>query len=175
VETLSTQRLNLISLSLSDLKIGLNSINALSEKLGIPLVDSLLDGVVRRAVQMKNTKMEAAPRNMHPWFTYWLICIKEENTGIGFVGYKGSPDEQGVVEIGYGIDAQYRGKGYMTEAVKALVSWAFTHTECQAIIAPGVLQTNIGSQHVLEKSGFQKVSSGANTIDYKLERDKAAQ
>ena len=44
------------------------------------------------------------------WYTNWQIILKEENVSIGSACFKGEPDENGVVEIGYGLDEKYRGK-----------------------------------------------------------------
>jgi RimJ/RimL family protein N-acetyltransferase len=40
-----------------------------------------------------------------------LIIHKEDNTLIGEFGCKGGPNEEGTVDIGYGIVPDYRGKG----------------------------------------------------------------
>jgi len=57
--------------------------------------------------------------------------------------------------IGYFLNEQHNGKGYMTEAVRLVVDYAFIELKLHRIEA-GVMPHNIGSIHVLEKSGFQK-------------------
>ncbi len=57
--------------------------------------------------------------------------------------------------IGYTLDKHHNGKGYMTEAVKLVVSYAFDELKLHRIEA-GVMPHNIGSIKVLEKSGFHK-------------------
>ncbi|MGG0239528.1 GNAT family N-acetyltransferase [Bacillus rhizoplanae] len=57
--------------------------------------------------------------------------------------------------IGYSLDKNHNGKGYMTEAVKLVVSYAFDELKLHRIEA-GVMPHNIGSIKVLEKSGFHK-------------------
>jgi ribosomal-protein-alanine N-acetyltransferase len=74
--------------------------------------------------------------------------------GPDLVGFKGSPDGQGEVEIGYGIAPAYQGQGYTTEAVRALIAWAFNAPECASIIAAFVDSTNIASIRILEKVGM---------------------
>jgi RimJ/RimL family protein N-acetyltransferase len=170
MEKIQTGRLELIPLSLDQLETALMSIPQLSVSLGIPIVESLLDGIVQRAVTMKIEKMKKAPDEQHAWFTYWLIVIKSEKIGAGMVGFKGIPNQAGEVEIGYGIDEIFRSHGYMTEAVCALVDWAFTHPECSAVTATKVLINNFGSQKVLIKSGFKEISSDENFINYRIDR-----
>ncbi len=53
-----------------------------------------------------------------------LILHRVDRVVIGEMGCKGGPDAAGTVEIGYGIIPAYRGQGYATEAVGALVDWA---------------------------------------------------
>jgi ribosomal-protein-alanine N-acetyltransferase len=57
--------------------------------------------------------------------------------------------------IGYFLDREHNGKGYMTEAVQLAVDFAFNHLKLHRIEA-GVMPHNKGSIRVLEKSGFQK-------------------
>jgi [ribosomal protein S5]-alanine N-acetyltransferase len=57
--------------------------------------------------------------------------------------------------IGYYLDQQQNGKGYMTEAVILAVDFAFKELELHRIEA-GVMPHNIGSMKVLEKAGFHK-------------------
>ena len=58
-------------------------------------------------------------------------------------------------EIGYTFSAQHWGKGYATEAVRALCQYAFTQNIDKTIVAV-TFPENIASIRVLEKSGFAK-------------------
>ncbi|MER5732374.1 GNAT family N-acetyltransferase [Streptomyces sp. NPDC002138] len=56
-------------------------------------------------------------------------------------------------EIGYWTAPGHRGKGYMTEAVRAVARWAFTDVGCLRLIwRAGV--GNTASRAVAEKAGF---------------------
>lgn len=57
-------------------------------------------------------------------------------------------------ELGYYIAEEYWGNGIMTEAVKQLCDYVFTHTDIIRIYAEPFAH-NIGSCRVLEKAGFQ--------------------
>ncbi|AXI11016.1 RimJ/RimL family protein N-acetyltransferase [Oceanobacillus zhaokaii] len=57
--------------------------------------------------------------------------------------------------IGYFLDQSQNGKGYMTEAVKLILIYAFDQLRLHRIEA-GVMPHNIGSIRVLEKAGFHK-------------------
>jgi ribosomal-protein-alanine N-acetyltransferase len=167
---ISTQRLSLIPLTLEQLKLGLKSTFDLSANLGFPLVSSLFEGVVQRAVTMKIDKMSNISPGLHPWFTYWLILIFSSETGAGLVGFKGNPDANGEVEIGYGIDPYFQRLGYMSEAVQAMINWAFSHKECHRITATGVRLDNLASQKVLLHNGFIETGQDEKGINYIVDR-----
>jgi RimJ/RimL family protein N-acetyltransferase len=57
--------------------------------------------------------------------------------------------------IGYSMLPAYRGRGLTTRAAQLVALWAFAETDIVRLIA-GALPTNIGSQRVLEKAGFQR-------------------
>jgi predicted acetyltransferase len=165
---ITTSRLELFPLSLNQLIIGLNSIEDLSNSLDIQLEQDLFESVVQRAMKMKIGKMRETPIEFNEWFTYWLIVIKEKNIGVGLVGFKGSPDQQGSIEIGYGIDEKYRGNGYMCEAVKALIKWAFLHDNCKRVTATNVLANNYASQKVLLNTGFVLDSETTDSLNFSI-------
>ena len=169
---IQTRRLNILPLTLTDLKTVLGSSAALEERLSLQLVPDLLAGRAREAVVKKISKMENAPIQYHPWYTYWLIIIRNIPVGAGMVGFKGSPDENGSVEIGYGIDPEYQRAGYMTEAVKGMVAWAFTDPSCKIITATLTAPDNIASHRVLEKVGMQQDYSGEDGVSFHMEKPK---
>ena len=126
--------------------------------------------VIRMASQSEMTQMiEAEPdaalktayKEMlqgcleHPehwvWYGIWIIESKG-GSNLGDLSFKGFNDD-GSVEIGYGIDAAHQGQGYATEAVNAAVMWALQQpgvTRVEAETEPD----NQASQRVLEKCGF---------------------
>ena len=58
------------------------------------------------------------------WYAVWFISPPDEPDRIaGDLSFKG-PAADGAVELGYGLREGYCGKGYMTEAVKAITEWA---------------------------------------------------
>lgn len=172
MKSITTPRLTLLPLTVEQLETGLRSLNNLSASVGVSLVASLFEGVVDRAVRMKIEKMKKVPPALHPWYTYYLIVINAEKIGAGMVGFKGSPDELGQVEIGYGIDPIFQRLGYMSEAVQSLITWAFSHRECLAITALGVLVDNYASQKVLLKNGLIETGQDEHGINYRLDRTK---
>src|SRR3569623_1220984 len=67
--------------------------------------------------------------------------------------------EDDTPELGYWVGAPYWGKGYATEALLAVVDYAFSDLGHEALQA-GARVTNPASRRVLEKSGFQWTGDG---------------
>jgi GNAT superfamily N-acetyltransferase len=141
--------------------------------LGIPpgmrLASGVLSEAALRAIAVKVVKMRDLPAAMHLWFTYWLLAFPEERLGIGMAGFKGAPNARGEAEIGYGIAPAYQNRGYMTEAVQALVGWAFEQPRCQAVVAQ-TLKSNLPSRRVLMKAGFTPQRYTDKEIFWKISR-----
>ena len=83
----------------------------------------------------------------------WLVRLKATGEVIGDCGWKGPPDETGTTEIGYGLAGPARRRGYGTEAVCALVAWAFAQPGCRRLLAQ-VHQDNLPSRRLIEHLGF---------------------
>jgi RimJ/RimL family protein N-acetyltransferase len=165
---LITPRLRLLSLSAAQLEHCLNKPAALEAELGFSISRELIDANVTRAITMKLAKMAVSDARFHDWLTYWLIVIKDMPAGVGLIGYKGYPNERGETEIGYGIETGFRNKGFMKEAVKALVAWAFMHPECRAITAHSVF--NPASKRILEQLGWCKLRQGDGFTDWEISK-----
>ncbi|GAB3830392.1 GNAT family N-acetyltransferase [Hymenobacter jeollabukensis] len=87
-----------------------------------------------------------------PWWIYLLVHRADQRL-IGLAGFKGRPDEQGAVELGYSVADAYRGQGLATEAAQALVQYAFAQPAVRRVTALTQPQRN-ASCRVLEKAGM---------------------
>lgn len=153
MRVLQTQRLRLIALNTDQLRVYLNAPERLESELGMAVSREIVTDTVRGEIALKLVRMDKVDARHHPWFTYWLVVVESVPFGAGLVGYKGMPDHNGAVEIGYGIDPEYQNKGYITEAVLALIRWAFHQPNCQAVTAHAV--KNPASNRVLQKVGMR--------------------
>lgn len=79
---------------------------------------------------------------------------------IGVVGFTFLPDKD--PELGYWLGEEHWGRGYMSEAVKALVNAAFAQPEFTRLRARA-LSSNAASLNVLRKAGFRQLSDGVET------------
>jgi RimJ/RimL family protein N-acetyltransferase len=60
-----------------------------------------------------------------PWTHGFAVSERTSGIVVGMCAYKGPPGPDGAVEIAYGIDPGYQGRGYATEVARALVGFAF--------------------------------------------------
>src|SRR5262245_55275775 len=74
------------------------------------------------------------------------------STLIGMCGLEWHPGEE--PEIGYWLGVPYWGRGYATEAARAVIDHAFEDLRLDLLIA-GARVSNPASRRVLEKCGFQ--------------------
>lgn len=70
------------------------------------------------------------------------------------IGVCGIDRREDTPEIGYWLGVSYWGKGFATEAVRALIDYGFADLAHEALQA-GALVSNPASRRVLEKCGFQ--------------------
>lgn len=87
------------------------------------------------------------------WSALWFIELKERpGTVVGDISFKGF-NSGGSVELGYGLREGFCGKGYMTEAVKAIAAWALAQCGVTCVEAE-TEPDNALSQRVLTRAGF---------------------
>ena len=75
---------------------------------------------------------------------------------LGDIGLRISPKNPHEADVGYALLPQAQGKGYASEALRAVCDYAFNQTGVKAINAY-VLADNGGSVRVLEKAGFVRM------------------
>ncbi|MBQ7109749.1 MAG: GNAT family N-acetyltransferase [Thermoguttaceae bacterium] len=73
-----------------------------------------------------------------------------------------------VVEIGYGVDEAFRGRGLATEAVGALVDWGREREDVGVIVAE-TSTANLPSRRVLEKCGFQRCGDSGDALFWRVD------
>ena len=78
---------------------------------------------------------------------------KKDRELLGTCGFKGSPDTEGVLEIGYEIKESYRTQGLATEAAQGLIDYAKQFPTVKKIRAHTLATAN-PSVSVLKKLGF---------------------
>ena len=89
---------------------------------------------------------------------FYLFIHRQDRVLIGEGGFKGKPDAEGIVEIGYALIPEYRGRGLATEAARAFTRHAFSHPEVNTVQAH-TLPDGKESIRVLEKLGMKLVGT----------------
>jgi RimJ/RimL family protein N-acetyltransferase len=150
---METKNLNLIPCTIPHLEKLLEGAEAFEAAFGLRVIEGYIefDGVLEYTLDiLKSGKVSSE------WSSYFFIH-RADKALIGLGGYKGAPDENGSVEIGYGVAPAYRGKGYATEAAEALIQSAFAYPDVQMVCAHTLAETN-ASGSILSKLGMNKVA-----------------
>lgn len=113
----------------------------------------------------------ADKRKNYLYHTLWTMVLKTENRMVGDLCFKGKPNTAGEIEIGYGTYDEDQGKGYMTEAVGAMIQWATTQPKVKFITAE-TEKVNAASFKVLQKNGFKKEGEVNNLYVWRREIEK---
>jgi RimJ/RimL family protein N-acetyltransferase len=125
------------------------------------LVADNLEGFARRI------EADPALEGWLPW--YWVT--REDRTLIGNGGFGAVPAEDGSGKIGYALVAEREGRGFATEAVAAILEWAFSHPGLSRVVADTYPELR-RSIRVLHKNGFRYAGpgKGERVIRYELTR-----
>ncbi|MGC6769804.1 GNAT family N-acetyltransferase [Enterococcus sp. LJL51] len=83
----------------------------------------------------------------------WAVCLKETNECIGQIAYFLIDDANHFGELEYCIGSAFQNKGYMTEAVHAVLAFGFETVQLNKVQICHK-STNMPSKRGIEKSGF---------------------
>ncbi len=115
----------------------------------------------------------------------WVqFSVKERGSGflVGDVGLNPAEGEPGVIKVGYTVAPAFQGRGYATEAVRALIAYAFDTLGADVVRAYADAE-NVASTRVAEKVGMRLVErfggrGGGDVwvgVRYELRRDGSDQ
>lgn len=90
------------------------------------------------------------PRTQHRW----ILVRKEDGIKLGTCGFHCWDNTTGCCDIGYDLFPEFEGKGYMSEAMEAIISFAKSDMEVNHINAC-IYTDNEKSIKVAEKYGFE--------------------
>lgn len=97
---------------------------------------------------------------------FYLDCYEKYGFGMCAMFWKESGEmfgwsglqplaETGEIEVGYGMIKEFWGRGIGFECAKAWLTYAFTHTTCERIVAVASPE-NVGSWRIMEKCGMKR-------------------
>ena len=91
-----------------------------------------------------------------PWIHGFRIVRKSDGQKVGSCGFKGPPTSDRIVEIAYGIDPEFQGRGYATAVAQAQTDYAFATGQVRLVCAHTSPEPN-ASTRVLTKCGFTHI------------------
>lgn len=98
----------------------------------------------------------------------WGITLKDEGAFIGTVGFADFDFENNIGEVGYVLNPSYQGKGYMTEAVNAVLSVAFVRIGLDKVVLR-IMEENRASIRLAKRLGFSLERIGEQPLNVKGE------
>ncbi len=118
------------------------------------------------------------------WGSYYIVLGAAGSPGavvIGAGGFKGGPDANGCVEIGYSVLTDFQRRGFGSEAVAGWISFAWHDSRIRKVVAH-TLPHLTPSIEVLRRNGFRFAGEGADpgappgeiVVRYELERPTSA-
>jgi len=111
---------------------------------------------------LHGNKFSGAPAR----WAYYQIRRRDDGLAIGGIGFFGPPDENGHVEIGYGLAAGARGSGFAAEALTCMAAWALNHGA--SAVDAETTPDNVASQRTLGNAGFALVAEDRTVLRYSL-------
>lgn len=97
----------------------------------------------------------------------WLlraVVTRSQPVMVGRIGFHGPPDRDGMVEIGYKIDAAYRRRGFGFECARQLIESAERLPKVSAVRA-SIAPDNAPSLRIAERLGFVRIGAQIDEID----------
>lgn len=162
--TVKSARLGFMPMTIKMIESALKGKDDLEIEMKVNVPNDFLEPVLlQRVFPIRLDKIKINPE-MSKW--YGFIIELESNTVIGIMGFKALPDKKGLVEIGYGINSKYQGKGYASEMAMALKNWVFQQPNVRGMTAKNVLKENTPSIKILNKLGMKIVKEHENTYEF---------
>lgn len=120
-----------------------------------------LVGGVSSLVETSATIAECIDGQRRDGYAFWAVVERATGLVIGEAGLKPFVDGSPEVELGYAFGAPWWGRGYATEAGRAILAEAFGPLGLARVVAV-TRDDNAGSLRVLAKLGF--VAAGRRAV-----------
>jgi RimJ/RimL family protein N-acetyltransferase len=90
--------------------------------------------------------------------------LKQGMEIIGSAGFHNLPDENGMIEIGFGIDTAFQNKGYGKQLLHGMWNWVVKEQGVQTLRYT-VSPTNLISKQIIQKLEFDLVGEQLDDVD----------
>ncbi len=165
---IETERLIIKPLTYEQLAKYMRSDNSLETELNLNTSKRIISADLKEALEQTILPDVADSAKNYLFSSIWTIISKADNKMVGDLCFMGEPDEDGKIEIGYGTHEEFRKRGFMTEAVGAMIKWAEKQPDIRTIIA-STCKSNVDSFSVLQKNNFVKSGETGTLFNWRLE------
>jgi RimJ/RimL family protein N-acetyltransferase len=159
MDTLQTERLQLVPITLPMVEAVFARDRAGAEALAQAFLPDAWPGpaLVERAFSADIDAIRNDPER-RLWGDRLMIRTERgQRWVVGSVIFHGRPDD-GIAEVGYGVERDSQGQGLATEATRASVAWALEQPYIVAVQAT-TFQWHAASRRVIEKIGMKQVGA----------------
>lgn len=174
--TIVTKRLRLVAGTAEITRAAVEDRSAFSNHLGASVPANWPEELLVDAEPWIAETLANDPDSAGWWI--WYIVLTGQGDGaddvlIGNVGLKGRPDDAGMVESGWSVLEQFRCHGYATEAMRALMEWAFRDPRVMEVAAETYSHL-LPSIRVMENCGMRQVAKASEDglLRYQASRPK---
>ena len=101
--------------------------------------------------------------SVNKWFVRWIV-LAETREIIGSISFHGAPDQQGMIEIGLGLEEPFRNRGFGYESLLGMWQWVLTQPHVQ-MLRYTVSPDNAPSIALIKKFGFVRVGQQMDEVD----------
>ncbi|MBO0948722.1 GNAT family N-acetyltransferase [Fibrella sp. HMF5405] len=150
---IETTRLTLFPLTLDQVRLHIAGGTWLEDELGVRPGHREVTEPLLSIIKAFTIPFLQQPERQPIYDTIWVALDRELNQFVADMKFKGAPDDEQTVEIGYGTYPAFRQRGYMTEIVGGLTDWALSQPGINRVTAETAL-TNSASQAVLLTNQF---------------------
>ena len=93
-----------------------------------------------------------------------VAVLKQHMVVVGSAGFHNLPDENGMIEIGFGVDPAFQNKGYGKQILHGMWGWGVNEPRVKTLRYT-VSPENLISQHIIKKLRFDLVGEQMDEED----------
>lgn len=101
--------------------------------------------------------------SLNKWFVRWAV-LRSTQVIIGSTSFHGAPDENGMIEIGLGVESEYQRQGFGKEILQGMWGWVAAEPGVE-ILRYTVSPTNVSSIALVNSFGFKFVGEQMDDVD----------
>jgi RimJ/RimL family protein N-acetyltransferase len=93
-----------------------------------------------------------------------VAVLKQSMVVVGSAGFHNLPDENGMIEIGFGVDPAFQNKGYGKQILHGMWGWVVNEPGVKTLRYT-VSPSNLISKQIIQKLEFKLVGEQMDDID----------